>query len=293
MASRPCATATACCGRSWPCAIALLRAARSVRASSPPATSSAGGAVLDQLQPDAPGGPDAVSGTDERRDRARRRRRAHGDDASGAGEGDRRLPRQGSRLHQVRRHEPFLGAGVHRVFGRGPAHDRRARTRAAQNGRDARHEPRRTAAGARSRHRRHPASRNDGWRGARRRPDQEDCGQRESDRVLDAREHHHRRGVGETCEGPRRRPEEAAGSGRENEAAADDLRGSAAGERTRAGTRGAAVERAETDQAGALVTVGTDSYWAAASELSRTPKPRNQDHGIGTIMASKGSWSWG
>jgi imidazolonepropionase-like amidohydrolase len=40
--------------------------------------------------------------------------------------------------------------------------------------------------------------------------------------------------------------------------------------------------------AGALVTVGTDSYWAAASELSRTPKPRNQDHGIGTIMAIEG-----
>ncbi len=41
-------------------------------------------------------------------------------------------------------------------------------------------------------------------------------------------------------------------------------------------------------KAGALVTVGTDSYWAAASELSRTPKPRNQDHGVGTIMAIEG-----
>src|SRR5262249_41848878 len=41
-------------------------------------------------------------------------------------------------------------------------------------------------------------------------------------------------------------------------------------------------------KAGALVTVGTDSYWAAASEPSRTPKPRNQDHGIGTIMAIEG-----
>ena len=41
-------------------------------------------------------------------------------------------------------------------------------------------------------------------------------------------------------------------------------------------------------KAGALVTPGTDSYWAAASELSRTPKPRNQDHGIGTIMAIEG-----
>ncbi len=41
-------------------------------------------------------------------------------------------------------------------------------------------------------------------------------------------------------------------------------------------------------QAGALVTVGTDSYWAAASELSRAPKPQNQDHGIGTIIAIEG-----
>ncbi len=40
--------------------------------------------------------------------------------------------------------------------------------------------------------------------------------------------------------------------------------------------------------AGAVVTVGTDSYWAAAPEFSRTPKPRNQDHGIGTVMAIEG-----
>jgi imidazolonepropionase-like amidohydrolase len=40
--------------------------------------------------------------------------------------------------------------------------------------------------------------------------------------------------------------------------------------------------------AGALVTVGTDNYWAAASELSRTAKPQNQDHGIGTIIGIEG-----
>ncbi|MEP7116243.1 MAG: amidohydrolase family protein [Acidobacteriota bacterium] len=40
--------------------------------------------------------------------------------------------------------------------------------------------------------------------------------------------------------------------------------------------------------AGAMVTVGTDSYWAAAAELSRTPKPENQDHGMGTIIAIEG-----
>lgn len=41
-------------------------------------------------------------------------------------------------------------------------------------------------------------------------------------------------------------------------------------------------------RANALVTVGTDNYWAAASELSRTPKPQNQDHGIGTVIGVEG-----
>ncbi len=40
--------------------------------------------------------------------------------------------------------------------------------------------------------------------------------------------------------------------------------------------------------AGAVVTVGTDNYWAAAAELSRTPKPENQDHGVGTIIGIEG-----
>jgi imidazolonepropionase-like amidohydrolase len=40
--------------------------------------------------------------------------------------------------------------------------------------------------------------------------------------------------------------------------------------------------------AGAVVTPGTDNYWAAASEFSRTPKPETQDHGIGTILAIEG-----
>ena len=39
---------------------------------------------------------------------------------------------------------------------------------------------------------------------------------------------------------------------------------------------------------GCLVTPGTDSYWAAAPELTRTPKFEEQDHGIGTIMAIEG-----
>jgi imidazolonepropionase-like amidohydrolase len=41
-------------------------------------------------------------------------------------------------------------------------------------------------------------------------------------------------------------------------------------------------------RAGVLVTPGTDSYWAAAPELTRTPKFEEQDHGIGTIMAIEG-----
>ena len=40
--------------------------------------------------------------------------------------------------------------------------------------------------------------------------------------------------------------------------------------------------------AGAVVTVGTDNYWAAAPEFARTPKPDTQDHGIGTIIAIEG-----
>ena len=41
-------------------------------------------------------------------------------------------------------------------------------------------------------------------------------------------------------------------------------------------------------RAGCQTTPGTDSYWAAAPELTRTPKPPEQDHGIGTIMAIEG-----
>ncbi len=41
-------------------------------------------------------------------------------------------------------------------------------------------------------------------------------------------------------------------------------------------------------RAGAIVTAGTDSYWAAAPELTRTPKFAEQDHGIGTVMAIEG-----
>jgi imidazolonepropionase-like amidohydrolase len=41
-------------------------------------------------------------------------------------------------------------------------------------------------------------------------------------------------------------------------------------------------------RAGCRVTPGTDSYWAAAPELTRTPKPPDQDHGIGTILAIEG-----
>src|SRR6185369_15188133 len=41
-------------------------------------------------------------------------------------------------------------------------------------------------------------------------------------------------------------------------------------------------------QAGNTVTLGTDSYWAAAPEFAIDPKPDNQSHGIGTIMAIEG-----
>jgi imidazolonepropionase-like amidohydrolase len=41
-------------------------------------------------------------------------------------------------------------------------------------------------------------------------------------------------------------------------------------------------------RSGSRITPGTDSYWAAAPELTRTPKPPDQDHGIGTILAIEG-----
>jgi imidazolonepropionase-like amidohydrolase len=40
--------------------------------------------------------------------------------------------------------------------------------------------------------------------------------------------------------------------------------------------------------AGAIVTIGTDNYWAAAPELSRRTKPDTQNHGIGSIIAVEG-----
>ena len=64
-------------------------------------------------------------------------------------------------------------------------------------------------------------------------------------------------------------------------------------ERQRANDLGAGMEVRRRNamkliRAGALVTVGTDNYWAAAAELSRTPKPQTQDHGIGTIFGIEG-----
>ena len=41
-------------------------------------------------------------------------------------------------------------------------------------------------------------------------------------------------------------------------------------------------------RAGCTTTVGTDSYWASAPEFASAPKPPNQSHGIGTLMAIEG-----
>jgi imidazolonepropionase-like amidohydrolase/cyclophilin family peptidyl-prolyl cis-trans isomerase len=41
-------------------------------------------------------------------------------------------------------------------------------------------------------------------------------------------------------------------------------------------------------QGGCTVTVGTDSYWAAAPEFAIAPKPDSQSQGIGTLMAIEG-----
>ena len=41
-------------------------------------------------------------------------------------------------------------------------------------------------------------------------------------------------------------------------------------------------------RSGVWLTPGTDSYWGAAPEFAREPKPETQDHGIGTILAIEG-----
>ena len=41
-------------------------------------------------------------------------------------------------------------------------------------------------------------------------------------------------------------------------------------------------------EGGCITTIGTDNYRAAAPELARGPKPENQDHGIGSILAIEG-----
>jgi imidazolonepropionase-like amidohydrolase len=41
-------------------------------------------------------------------------------------------------------------------------------------------------------------------------------------------------------------------------------------------------------QAGAVITIGTDNYWAAAPEFARTPKPPQQEHGLGSLIAIEG-----
>jgi imidazolonepropionase-like amidohydrolase len=41
-------------------------------------------------------------------------------------------------------------------------------------------------------------------------------------------------------------------------------------------------------RAGAVVTIGTDNYWAAAPEFSRVPKVDTQNHGIGSVLAIEG-----
>lgn len=41
-------------------------------------------------------------------------------------------------------------------------------------------------------------------------------------------------------------------------------------------------------KAGCVITVGTDSYWGAAPEFAREPKPEHQNHGMGTIIGIEG-----
>jgi imidazolonepropionase-like amidohydrolase len=65
------------------------------------------------------------------------------------------------------------------------------------------------------------------------------------------------------------------------------------GERRRATELGLGLEQRRRNaialiRGGCTVTVGTDSYWAAAPEFAIDPKPASQSHGIGTVMAIEG-----
>ena len=110
-------------------------------------------------------------------------------------------------------------------------------------------------------------------------------------RLLDAREHDHRAGVGAARQSQ-------SGSEKKIAEAEKDPRSlphekTTAERRKEAADTGADLEARRKNaqkliRAGALVTPGTDSYWAAAPELTRTPKPQDQDHGMGTILAIEG-----
>ena len=122
---------------------------------------------------------------------------------------DRRLHRQGPGLHQVRRHEPLLGADVHRLLARCPEGDRGRSASPRPVRRNARHERGRAARGAGRRHRRHPASGAARWT---RHPRRRRCGDpRARHHLLDAGQHHHRAGVAASSEGARGDHEEAPG----------------------------------------------------------------------------------
>jgi imidazolonepropionase-like amidohydrolase len=87
---------------------------------------------------------------------------------------------------------------------------------------------------------------------------------------------------------------EAATKKQGEEAAKDPARAKTAAElRREAADLGAEMEMRRKNAlaligAGAIVTPGTDNYWASAPELARAPKVETQDHGIGTILAIEG-----
>ena len=41
-------------------------------------------------------------------------------------------------------------------------------------------------------------------------------------------------------------------------------------------------------RSGVVITIGTDNYWAAAPEFARSPKPPQQEHGLGSLIAIEG-----
>ena len=205
--------------------------------------------------------------------------------------GDRSVHRQGPGLPQVRRHEPLRRADVHRLLGRGAEDDRRARARARQMAETHATSPE----GLRSRSR--PASTASSIRKSSTAKELDaDLVKRITDKQLVCSMLVNTI-TGEAWtqapEGSRRGGEEASRSRQEG---APRAPATSFEDRKRASDLGLDLEMRRRNaqaliRAGALVTVGTDNYWAAAASSRERRNPKTRITASGPSSASKASSS--